>query len=112
MAVMFFGVSSVYADDNRAVFIETDSCGIATGPFSGVITTDVKLLRTNSANGVSKLTCSTTTDAPEDGKAHQLNADDFDPVRLCYADGRTTDTWHSNMSAKGNLKLTCHFKND
>lgn len=87
-------------------------CGFADGDGNLYVTDDSRVVETQSAKGLSLLTCSATGVPNSQGQAVIWNTSNNPFGPNCYnaATSQSTTHWSETVSTNGNVKLQCHFK--
>ena len=93
-----------------AVSINGTTCGMYDGNGGIAITTDTRILATQSANDNGMLRCQTQVTPPASGSA--VRYDSSSTGGFCFASypvNQVTDQWKETVSASGEATLVCHF---
>jgi hypothetical protein len=124
--VVLFSLVSVGFGGGKAVHITDKSCGLLDGDGNVVMTQDVKIVVTNSAQGVIIMKCKAK--GVENSQGNSVQWDAFDnPFTWAQAVENptpmlcgtmlpsglaVTEDWHAVVSKNGNAMVTCRFQKD
>lgn len=123
--VLIFAVSVSFGQAQKAVHITQGQCGLLDGDGNVVVTDDVKIVITNSANGNVILKCKAQGvdnnqgtavhwDAYDNPQVWSQKAADPSPLPCVGTAGGSaallTQDWQIVVSEKGNAMMTCRFK--
>jgi hypothetical protein len=95
------------ADNNAAVHIGPNGCGLLDGNGGIALVTGTQVI-TNGGQNIEKCSGSVPNDT---GKAvnYDTNNNPISVGLLCGTSSGLTADWHETVSASGNATLTCHY---
>ena len=112
------GISAQLVSAEPALVIKDGACTMLDGDGNFIAATDVHQVKTNSNKDNSKIWCSASGVDNSSGKAVKFQGTDRNDNKhattlaiSCSTGFASTNNWTNNISASGEAKLVCHFKN-
>ena len=109
LAAMLFSPMALFAQSAVVIDFEANECALLNGNGKIVAAAAGKQIVTNSQKDNTILTCSAKVAPADDGKAAIFNKAKTGYV--CYTWKGYTENWQNTVSANGNAKLVCRYKN-